>query len=803
MQETAAATAGSSESLDCYFNIHQTLNINNNNNNNGSSSNNNNNGSSVMNDHHRRQSIGSSRATGDLDSMSMSSNTAFSDVYGGGSGIGGKLRNRNNTNPRRAAHIRILVLGPPLGFPRCFDDYYHYNIEAMISGPEVAMALFEWVSNTDERKRLQVERAANELKQKILLDETNSSNQKAAAALKPSPPTMTNNNSISISAMNGGGCNTAVATTKTKEGVEGVLATTTTAASSGDNHSRASSSGRSSTKSSGSLAAAPIQQQIPSATLTNVTGSDLAKEVREILKNQKLAAETQKQQQQEHHQQQQLQLKQQKQLHHQQDQNRNSVHSMNGGQQTPASGNSTNSSTVTPVSSIQDLTASTAASTLVSAFSVGPGQHDNNHRSGGLTTSSSLGGQNSNNSGGTVKVFAGLEEIARHSRIRQKVIASGVFHDHGDDEDDEDDSCTGVVDSAISGDDMTKSSQQRQNHDRDSPEDGDNVVSVSSPNNKQPTTSSNRSRRIPTNTNRQALPMTIPTKKRLRWHALVDSGMGRLGFKTNPVSKDDQGKRRDTVEILKELVDCEVALDCPIEFYGMCTHMADASNSTSTFTDSQMNKFKSLLKRMRNAGISVPTISTDNSAALLTTNLTHFTTNAKELLAQTDADSRGFVRIGGAIYGQRPSFSQLRAVSTLMASVRHVATLKEGESVGYDRAYVAPMNVRIATLTIGFADGYPRELGNGIGRVSIRGHLFPVTGNVCMDMLMVELGPAGDKHGIGAQVVVGDTAVLWGPDDGEEGEGHVRLQDLAAILKTTQSALTCGLNKERVLRQYA
>ncbi|OEU15687.1 alanine racemase C-terminal domain-like protein, partial [Fragilariopsis cylindrus CCMP1102] len=296
------------------------------------------------------------------------------------------------------------------------------------------------------------------------------------------------------------------------------------------------------------------------------------------------------------------------------------------------------------------------------------------------------------------------------------------------------------------------------------------------------------------------LNQTSAATKRLRWHALVDSGMGRLGFRTDPVSKEDQGKRRDSVEILKELVDLEVNLDCPIEFYGMCTHMADASNSTSTYTNSQINKFTNLLKRVRNAGISVPTISTDNSAALLTTNLTHF--DSKELLTQTDANSRGFVRTGGAIYGQRPTFSQLRAVSTLMASVRHVAILKEGESVGYDRAYVAPMNSRIATLTIGFADGYPRELGNGIGRVSIRGHLFPVAGNVCMDMLMVELGPAGDKEGIGAQVVVGDTAILWGPDDGEEGEGHVRLQDLAAILKTTQSALTCGLNKERVLRQY-
>jgi alanine racemase len=133
-----------------------------------------------------------------------------------------------------------------------------------------------------------------------------------------------------------------------------------------------------------------------------------------------------------------------------------------------------------------------------------------------------------------------------------------------------------------------------------------------------------------------------------------------------------------------------------------------------------------------------------------------------------------------------------------------VAILKEGESVGYDRAYIAPRDVRIATLMIGFADGYPRELGNGVGKVVIRGALFPLAGNVCMDMLMVELGPAEDKEGVGATVVVGDVAVLWGPldEDGDDDEGLVKLADIASTLKTTQSALTCGLDNIRVLRQF-
>ena len=231
--------------------------------------------------------------------------------------------------------------------------------------------------------------------------------------------------------------------------------------------------------------------------------------------------------------------------------------------------------------------------------------------------------------------------------------------------------------------------------------------------------------------------------------------------------------------------------------------LADA-NSTSTYSHDQIQRFTALLKRVRAAGINVPTVSTDNSAALLTTTLTHF--DPEELLSQPGADSRGFVRVGGAIYCQRPAFRELKAVSTLVASVRHVAVLQRGESVGYDRAYVAPHAVRIATLTIGFADGYPRALGNGVGKVQIRGKVFPVAGNVCMDMLMVDLGPAYENdpafEPVGASVSVGDTAVLWGPLNEEDGEGMVRLQDLAAELKTTQSSLTCGLDKLRVRRCF-
>ena len=73
-----------------------------------------------------------------------------------------------NTRSMRSPHIRILVLGPPVGYPRCFDDYYYYNVEVMVSGPEVAQALMHWVANPAQRKRTLVERAAQEAKQRAL-----------------------------------------------------------------------------------------------------------------------------------------------------------------------------------------------------------------------------------------------------------------------------------------------------------------------------------------------------------------------------------------------------------------------------------------------------------------------------------------------------------------------------------------------------------------------------------------------------------------------------------------------------------
>ena len=520
----------------------------------------------------------------------------------------------------RPTRIRILVLGPPVGFPRCFDDYYHHNIELMVSGPEVAIALLAWVADENERKRTQVERSANELKAKALYEPSmpREFTSLASEEKKAESPLDGDSNSPTPDQPKG--------------------------------HSRTPS----------------FDAQLPrfhSSTLGNVSGQDLAREVRALLM-QKASNDA-------------------IQLHHNQQQPRTAE---------PAAPSTVNSSCENSTSSDSKPLNSVIPTTYPPRVPAAS------------------------------QPFVGIEQAAKLSRIR-----------------------------AFASNDTSPCRANNPNGFR----------------------------------------------RALRWHALVDSGMGRLGFRTEPVQKGDD--RRDTVEVIKELVDCEIHGAAPIEFFGMCTHMAEAS-ATSDYTQSQIGRFIALLKRVRAADIFVPTVSTDNSTALLTPELTHF--DPSQILAQAHASTRGYVRTGGAVFGQRPAFPQLRAVSTLLASVRHVAILKEGESVGYDRAYTAPYDVRIATLTIGFADGYPRELGNGVGKVAIRNSIFPVVGNVCMDMVMVELGPVDDQDGVGATVCVRDTAVLWGPLEDEDDEGLVRLQDLATTLNTTQSALTCGLDKIRVRRQF-
>lgn len=645
----------------------------------------------------------------------------------------------------RPARIRILVLGPPVGYPRCFDLYHHHNIELMVSGPEAARALMHWIEDVDERRRMEVERAAAEAKE-AALSASHHGVVSVAAVGRVRRNALEDDEDDEVEEEDE--CEGESKKEAEKGDYMGIIKNVgekVEAVANGDKSpvdKATPSSKRNSVNSKAAAAttvtAAQLQNQMQAVTLSNVSGANLAKEVRAILMSQQAQQAAAA-------------------LGH--------LGPPSDAASAPGSGTATPSTGGDPGSKpgVKPVCASSGL----------PGGKNAAGAGGGVATGKSTTTVPAPPVG-TGAPFRGIEDVAMTSRLRELAAARAA--------------------AAAAGDDGAESDQE--NLGKAGGVTGDWTVP------KKPVIPS-----VP----------PVPARKKLRWHALVDSGMGRLGFKTDyeddtdevkmdsgdgAVSSASGGKNEeDSLAIIKALHDLEVHSGAPVEFYGMCTHMADASSS-SDYTKRQMKRFLSLLNRVRKAGIFVSTVSTDNSAALLSTKLDHF--DPAIILSQPNADTRGFVRTGGAIYGQRPSFPQLRAVSTLMASVRHVAVLKKGESVGYDRAYIAPMDVRIATITVGFADGYPRDLGNGVGKVSIRGAVFPVAGNVCMDMTMVELGPAEDRDGVGSRVVVGDVAILWGPEGNCEdaGDGLVRLRDVAQTLKTTQSALTCGLNKIRVQRQY-
>merc|ERR1712232_993813 len=122
----------------------------------------------------------------------------------------------------------------------------------------------------------------------------------------------------------------------------------------------------------------------------------------------------------------------------------------------------------------------------------------------------------------------------------------------------------------------------------------------------------------------------------------------------------------------------------------------------------------------------------------------------------TSVKTIGFARTGGGMYGQR-NHDFLRPIVTLKAQVRHVHIVSAGTPVGYDRSWTAKQDTIIATLAIGFADGYSRYNSNR-SEVGIRGHRFSIAGKVCMDMMMVDCGP---PEGCGSEVQPGDYAVLY------------------------------------------
>ena len=252
----------------------------------------------------------------------------------------------------------------------------------------------------------------------------------------------------------------------------------------------------------------------------------------------------------------------------------------------------------------------------------------------------------------------------------------------------------------------------------------------------------------------------IPSPSRLCAHVAVDTGMGRMG-----VWQDE------AVETIREMMRLP-----HLEISGIATHLPVADEDDQ-YTAQQIARFEKIVEQLRASGLQAPVIHSHNSAGVI-----RFGNRAG-----------GIVRAGLMIYGVSPvpGFQdRLRPVMTLKTRVILVREVAAGRNISYGRTFITPRPMRVATLAVGYADGYPRTLSNHNAAVLIQGRRCPVLGRVTMDQTMVDVT---DLH----PVAPGDEVVLIG----RQGDEEIPALELAGKAGTIVWEIFTGI-KGRVERIY-
>ena len=211
---------------------------------------------------------------------------------------------------------------------------------------------------------------------------------------------------------------------------------------------------------------------------------------------------------------------------------------------------------------------------------------------------------------------------------------------------------------------------------------------------------------------------------------------------------------------------------------GLMTHFADADLRDKQFASCQMDRFEKLIRELEAGEITIPVRHAANSAAVLDFPRALFT----------------MVRPGLMLYGCDPlegggAEAFLRPVLSLVTRIAFLKKVVAGVPISYGRTFTTKRDSLIATLPIGYADGYSRSLSNR-GTVLVRGVRAPILGRVCMDMCMVDVT---DVPGVRE----GDEAVLIGSQGGE----RITAGDIAGQTGTIAYEVLCGISS-RVPRKY-
>ena len=257
----------------------------------------------------------------------------------------------------------------------------------------------------------------------------------------------------------------------------------------------------------------------------------------------------------------------------------------------------------------------------------------------------------------------------------------------------------------------------------------------------------------------------VKVGQKAKVHIKVDTGMGRIG-----ITPDEEG-----LEFVRFLMGHP-----ELEVEGIFTHFAKSDEEDKTSANHQLALFQNFIDRIQTElGLTIPVKHCSNSAAILE-------------MPQANMD---MVRAGITTYGLYPSeevskdIVPLRAAMSLYSHIVYCKTIHAGQSVSYGGLFTAQKDTRVATIPVGYGDGYPRSL-SGKGYVLIRGKKAPILGRVCMDQFMVDISEIPG-------VMEGDKVTLLGVD----GTERITAEELGELSGRFNYEFVCDLGK-RIPRVY-
>ena len=252
--------------------------------------------------------------------------------------------------------------------------------------------------------------------------------------------------------------------------------------------------------------------------------------------------------------------------------------------------------------------------------------------------------------------------------------------------------------------------------------------------------------------------------KKAKVHIAIDTGMGRIGF-------------LPTDESFNSI--CEICSLDGLDAVGIFTHFSSSDEADKEYTQYQFNQIYDFIRKLENNGINIPLKHASNSAAIID-------------LPNTYLDA---VRAGIILYGYYPSNEvkkenlSIKPALTLKAKIAHVKELESNMYISYNRTFKTSRKSKIATIPIGYADGYIRTLKHD-AKIIVNGQLAPIVGNICMDQFMIDVTDIPN-------VKTGDEVILLGESNGIK----FNADDIAKCMNSINYEVLCLL-KKRVPRAY-